>query len=375
MAAFVSRSSIALSAIAICAGLVSGCASAPTPMSSPNQTGVTMAQFMDSSRWVCTRQTFAGETITIQPPRDQVTESTDATTADWYCSGGGYSPGAGFAVREFHANVTGYPVADTDRPGDGLIGASLRQETGQFVVDYLTPGGAAAQSGELQVGDRILAVAETAGDDLRSAAGLELRQLVWLIRGQAGSQVQLQVQAPGDVHPRDVVLTRARPDSDQLLAIKQHHETAKQEQQAAALRNLVLPDNSGAYLSPYTSDGVTAEWVNKALNANLGATAGSAIGGVAGAYAANKALESIPFAGVFGGMLGAGAGKSIGRNTAIEASGGWDFIRATSDQSFRSLADMATYLRTTYGTEASFNEVMAAASQVYPELADALASN
>ena len=375
MVAFVSRSSVSLSAIAVIAALVSGCASAPVPVQSSNQTGVTMAQFMDNNRWVCTRQTFAGETITIHPTRDQVTESANAATADWYCSGGGYSQGAGFAVREFHADVSGFPVSDSDRPGDGLIGASLRQEAGEFVVDYLTPGGAAAQSGELQVGDRVLAVAETAGDDLRSAVGLDLRQLVWLIRGQPETQVRLSVKGPGDTNPRDVVLMRARPDRDQLLSIRQHQETVKQEQQAAALRNLVVPDNSGAFLSPYTSDGVTAEWVNKAINANLGATAGSAVGGVAGAYAANKALESIPFAGVFGGMLGSGAGKSIGRNTAIEASGGWDFIRATSDQSFRSLTDLASYLRTTYGTEASFNEVMQAASQVYPELADALASN
>jgi hypothetical protein len=133
---------------------------------------------------------------------------------------------------------------------------------------------------------------------------------------------------------------------------------------------LVINGNSGRYMSPYTSDGVTAEWVNKAINANIGATAGSGVGAAAGAYAANKALESIPFASVFGGMLGSAAGESIGRETAIEASGGWAYIRATSDQSFRSLADMAEYLRAVYGNEATYGDVIAATTQVYPDFAD-----
>lgn len=42
--------------------------------------------------------------------------------------------------------------------------------------------------------------------------------------------------------------------------------------------------------------------------------------------------------------------------------------------SFRSLADMARYLKSEYGSEPNFSEVMKATSQIYPEFATALAS-
>lgn len=157
-------------------------------------------------------------------------------------------------------------------------------------------------------------------------------------------------------------------------AREKRHQLAEQRKAdaRAQLERLAIMNNSGQYMSPYTSDGVTAEWVNQAINANIGATAGSAAGAAAGAYAANKALESVPFGSLLGGMVGSAVGESVGRETAIEASGGWDHIRNTSDMSFRSLSDMARYLKTIYGNEADFPDVMSAASQVYPELADIL---
>ncbi|HAD45012.1 MAG TPA: carboxyl-terminal protease-like protein, partial [Alcanivorax sp.] len=132
------------------------------------------------------------------------------------------------------------------------------------------------------------------------------------------------------------------------------------------------------YLSPYTSDGVTAEWVNKAINAKMGSAAGSAVGAAAGAYAGRKALESVPggslIGSFFGGMAGSKAGQNVGRDAAIQASGGWDYIRETSDLSFRSLNDMARWMTTVHGQKSNFQEVLNATLQVYPELQPALAS-
>lgn len=142
------------------------------------------------------------------------------------------------------------------------------------------------------------------------------------------------------------------------------------------LERLVRNDNDGRFMSPFTSDGVLAEWVNLANNANMGATAGSAVGAVAGAYAANKALDFVPFGlgGMVGGAAGAKVGKEVGRETAISASGGWEAIRASSDQSFNSLNDMARYLKQKYGSTANFADAVRAATQIYPDFSSVLDS-
>lgn len=44
-------------------------------------------------------------------------------------------------------------------------------------------------------------------------------------------------------------------------------------------QSLVIQGNDGRYLSRYTSDGVVAEWVNKAINNRMGSATGSAVGG------------------------------------------------------------------------------------------------
>lgn len=136
--------------------------------------------------------------------------------------------------------------------------------------------------------------------------------------------------------------------------------------------SLVIQGNSGRYLSPYTSDGVVAEWVNKAVNNQIGSTTGSAVGGVVGAAAANKALENVPGASVIGGFLGSKAGETVGNNVADNTSGGDAYRRQTSDISFNSLNDMAAWLAATHGNKANFSEVIEATNAVYPSLMEAM---
>lgn len=143
----------------------------------------------------------------------------------------------------------------------------------------------------------------------------------------------------------------------------------------AAADRAVIADNSGRYLSPYTSDGVTAEWVNKAINSQMGATAGSGVGAAAGAYVAGKALENVPLIGsILGGVVGAEVGKAVGREAAFEASGGEQYMRETSDMSFDSLPDMARYLRQNYGSDPNYSDVITATTAVYPEFGEAMAA-
>lgn len=134
----------------------------------------------------------------------------------------------------------------------------------------------------------------------------------------------------------------------------------------------VISNNSGRYMSPYTSDGVVAEWVNKAINNQMGSAAGSAVGGMAGAAVANKALENIPGGGLIGGFFGSKAGKAVGNQVADDVSGGDAYRRQTSDLSFHSLHDMAAWLVSEHGNKANFGEVVNATNEIYPGLASAV---
>lgn len=125
-----------------------------------------------------------------------------------------------------------------------------------------------------------------------------------------------------------------------------------------------IEGNSGRYLSPFTSDGVAAAWVDKAINASLG----SSLGGMAGAYAGQKALEQVPF---IGGFLGQKAGAAAGRGIALKSVGGETYLRETSDLSFNNIHDMAKWLVQTHAGHARFAEIMKAAGQIYPELTQA----
>ena len=122
-----------------------------------------------------------------------------------------------------------------------------------------------------------------------------------------------------------------------------------------------LPNNSGKYMAPYTSDGVVAEWVDKAVKAKMGA----AVGGHVGAYAGQKALEQVPF---IGGFIGQKAGEKIGREVAINAAGGWESIKQSSDLSFNSVDDLAVWMYAKFSGNEHYQDVLAATQGIYPDL-------
>lgn len=121
-----------------------------------------------------------------------------------------------------------------------------------------------------------------------------------------------------------------------------------------------IEDNSGKYLSPYTSDGVVAEWVVKGKNAKIG----SAIGGMVGKEVGKKVFESVP---LFGGMLGKKMGETAGRAAAIKMCGGWDYMRETTDLSFNNLDDMIVYLYVYYSANEHWKDVHKMITGVYPK--------
>lgn len=126
--------------------------------------------------------------------------------------------------------------------------------------------------------------------------------------------------------------------------------------------DLPLPASAGAFVSPYTRDGVTAEWVSSAINARTGSAVGSAVGAAAATEAVRRIGSGIPGIGILAGVAGSAAGKSVGRDIAIDEAE----MRQSADTSFRTLNDMAHYLVRKHGNHASFAEVVRATNQVYP---------
>jgi|GEM_PF-474598 len=292
----------------------------------------------------------------------QPQHGTDAWRCVDYSNGGQHV----WALLDTNATGTSDAVVNAEPLGKGLLGIRIHQtEDKHFLkVDSLVPLSAAEESGQLQSGDLIVAIGEGKDGEMTPTSGQTLQQLIAQMRGEPGTFARLSIMSPSSAGTRDVILERREQTAEQQAAIQQQQIDA-----------LALKDNSGKFLSPYTSDGVTAEWVNKTINVSMGKATGSAVGGVAGAYAANKVLENVPFGGMLGGFLGSKAGKAVGGNTALEASGGWDFIRSSSDISFNSMSDMAQWLATTHSTKSNFVDVIKAADKIYPGLQTAVANS
>jgi hypothetical protein len=92
------------------------------------------------------------------------------------------------------------------------IGTQIGVKDGYAVIQGLLPGAPAELSGQLDPGDRILAIAQ--GDNaFVDTRGIPLKDLVDMIRGAPGTLVQLQVlpsEAAPDATPRTVSILRGQ---------------------------------------------------------------------------------------------------------------------------------------------------------------------
>lgn len=103
------------------------------------------------------------------------------------------------------------------------IGATLQSQDGYCKIKELVVGGPAARSGQLKVGDRIVGVAQKAGDEFTDLVDLPLPQTVELIRGKKDSSVFLSI-IPAD----------AADDSARKTLILVRKEIKLEDQQAKA---------------------------------------------------------------------------------------------------------------------------------------------
>ncbi len=100
------------------------------------------------------------------------------------------------------------------------IGAVLQNQDDYVVIRTLVPGGPAAKTGELGVGDRITAVAQGDGP-MVDVIGWRIDEVVELVRGAKGSRVRL-----------DIVPASAGPDGEHRI-VEIVRDKVKLEEQAA----------------------------------------------------------------------------------------------------------------------------------------------
>ena len=89
------------------------------------------------------------------------------------------------------------------------IGATLRPDDGTTVVETLVTGGAADLDGRIKIGDQIVAVAQDDGTSPVETQDMKLKDVVKMIRGEAGTKVKLHIKtkATGDIQVYEI--TRA----------------------------------------------------------------------------------------------------------------------------------------------------------------------
>ncbi len=129
------------------------------------------------------------------------------------------------------------------------IGVALSERDGYAVVENIIPGGATDRIGALEPGDRIIAVAEK-GKESVDIIDMALRDVVRLIRGRKGTEVQLTILRQGDKSERfNVAIQRDKIDLEQQAA-KLRIETIERDGKTLRLGVLDLPSFYGGDRDP-----------------------------------------------------------------------------------------------------------------------------
>ncbi|WP_235908323.1 carboxy terminal-processing peptidase [Roseiconus nitratireducens] len=98
------------------------------------------------------------------------------------------------------------------------IGAALREKDGNTVVMQIIPGGAADQDGRLKPDDVIVSVGQGDGGEMVDIVEMPLKDVVSLIRGNAGTLVRLGVKVGGKGAMEVYKITRAKVELEQSAA-------------------------------------------------------------------------------------------------------------------------------------------------------------
>lgn len=134
-----------------------------------------------------------------------------------------------------------------------------------------------------------------------------------------------------------------------------------------------IEGTTGKYMSPFTSDGVTAGWVTKAMAVKASGAVGSMVGSAAGNYAANQAANQmasmvpIPGMSFLAQRAGKSMGEAAGRGMALQSIGGEAFLKSSTDLSFNTVQEMAVYMYVNHSTHPDYAKIVDATATIYPE--------
>jgi carboxyl-terminal processing protease len=84
------------------------------------------------------------------------------------------------------------------------IGAYLSDDNGNCIISELVPGGPAARNRDIQVGDRIIAIAQE-NEKHVDVSGMLLTKISKLLRGKKGTKVLVTIQPSGDISEQKTV--------------------------------------------------------------------------------------------------------------------------------------------------------------------------
>ena len=121
-----------------------------------------------------------------------------------------------------------------------------------------------------------------------------------------------------------------------------------------------IKGNAGQFLLPYREDGQMTEWAGKIVNVAASKVVGEKVGDKATQAVASK----VPFGGLASGLVK----KKSKEVTAQVLLGGPEFIKKTSELSFANLNDYAVYLHVRHSGSADYQQALAAAMALYPDL-------
>jgi hypothetical protein len=89
----------------------------------------------------------------------------------------------------------------------GYLGVTFTQESGKILVERMAPGGPAALSGDIHVGDEIVAVVAVGKET--SVLGESIPRVIERLAGLAGTSTTLRIVPRGELNPKNVTLRRA----------------------------------------------------------------------------------------------------------------------------------------------------------------------
>lgn len=99
------------------------------------------------------------------------------------------------------------------------IGVELENREGDYYVRRMVAGGTAKASGEVKDNDRILAIA-TENGEFQNISGMQLNDVVTMIRGEKGTSLKMKLQQPGE-QARIVTLKR-----DEIIDVENKAKSA-----------------------------------------------------------------------------------------------------------------------------------------------------